>query len=134
MRCWQLKILLQILVALALSGVTVAENPKYEPDPGWTAPTDAAERPNPLAGKSEAVGGGKKIFQRECVECHGHDATGLEKKHSANLLHPAVQAESDGAIFWKITNGNPDRGMPSFSKLPELQRWQIVLYLRTLKR
>jgi len=36
-------------------------------------------------------------------------------------------------LFWKMTNGNPDRGMPSFSKLPELQRWQIVLYLRTLK-
>jgi hypothetical protein len=30
--------------------------------------------------------------------------------------------QSDGALFWKITNGNPDRGMPSFSKLPELQR------------
>jgi hypothetical protein len=23
--------------------------------------------------------------------------------------------------------------MPSFSRLPELQRWQLVLYLRTLK-
>ena len=70
---------------------------------------------------------------RECVECHGQDGKGLEKKHSANLRLPVVQAQSDGALFWKITNGNPDRGMPSFSKLPELQRWQVVLYIRMLK-
>ena len=49
------------------------------------------------------------------------------------LQLPAVQQQSDGTLFWKITNGNPDRGMPSFSRLPELQRWQLVLYLRTLK-
>ncbi len=57
----------------------------------------------------------------------------MEKKHSADLQLPVVQEQSDGTLFWKITNGNTGRGMPSFSKLPELQRWQIVLYIRTLK-
>jgi len=55
------------------------------------------------------------------------------KKHAADLQLTKVQEQSDGALFWKITNGNPDRGMPSFSRLPELQRWQLVLYLRRLK-
>jgi len=55
------------------------------------------------------------------------------RKHAADLQLPVVQSQSDGALFWKITNGNPDRGMPSFSRLPELQRWQLVLYLRTLQ-
>jgi mono/diheme cytochrome c family protein len=128
-----LAILVAVFATLLSCGIILAENPRYEPDPHWTAPPDAAARPNPLAGKSQLAAGGKKIFQRECAECHGQDATGLEKKHSADLLHPVVQSQSDGAIFWKISNGNPDRGMPSFSKLPELQRWQIILYLRTLK-
>ena len=57
----------------------------------------------------------------------------MEKKHSADLQLPVVQEQSDGVLFWKITNGNARKGMPSFSKLPELQRWQIVLYIRTLK-
>jgi hypothetical protein len=48
------------------------------------------------------------------------------------LQLPLVQQQSDGVLFWKITNGNTRRGMPSFSKLPELQRWQIVLYIRRL--
>jgi len=57
----------------------------------------------------------------------------MEPKHSADLCLPVVQQQSDGMLFWKITNGNTSRGMPSFSKVPELQRWQIVLYVRTLK-
>jgi len=71
---------------------------------------------------------------RNCVECHGKDGAGMEKKHSADLQLPIVQQESDGVLFWKITHGNTGRGMPSFSKLPELQRWQIVLYIRTLRQ
>ena len=53
-------------------------------------------------------------------------------KKAADFHLSAVQQQTDGTLFWKITNGNPDRGMPSFSRLPELQRWQIVLHLRTL--
>lgn len=109
-----------------------AQNTGYERDPKWVAPDSAASRSNPLAGRKEAVGGGGKLFQRHCVECHGTDGTG--RKKAADLTLPIVQAERDGVLYWKITNGNPDRGMPSFSRLPELQRWQLVLYLRTLKQ
>jgi len=111
-----------------------AQNLGYKPDAAWKVPPRAAARRNPLAGKPEAAGGGRKLFLRECVECHGQEGLGLEHKHSANFSLPAVQQQSDGSLFWKITNGNPDRGMPSFSKLPELQRWQLVLHLRTLAR
>jgi len=109
-----------------------AQNVSYQQDPKWQAPAEALARPNPLAQKPEATAGGKKLFQRNCVECHGATGTGLEKKRAADLQLTAVQQQTDGALFWKITNGNTDRGMPSFSRLPELQRWQLVLYLRTL--
>jgi mono/diheme cytochrome c family protein len=109
------------------------QNLHYQPDATWQAPSETASRENPLASKPKLAAGGRKLFVRNCVECHGADGTGIEKKHSADLQLPAVQQQSDGTIFWKITNGNAGRGMPSFSKLPELQRWQIVLYLRTLK-
>jgi mono/diheme cytochrome c family protein len=110
-----------------------AQNPTYQQDSAWRAPTDAAGRVNPLAQKPEGAAGGRKLFQRNCVECHGQDGTGIAKKHAADLQLPVVQDQTDGTLFWKITNGNPDRGMPSFSRLPELERWQIVLYLRSLK-
>jgi mono/diheme cytochrome c family protein len=124
----------RIVILMGVSTYLIwAENLSYVPDPNWKAPANAAARANPLAGKPALAAGGRKLFNRECVECHGEDAKGLEKKHSANLHLEVVQDQTNGTLFWKITNGNPDRGMPSFSKLPEAQRWQLVLYIRTLK-
>lgn len=120
-------------VALLVFTDALAQNVEYKPDPKWRAPVEAAVRPNPLASRPETSAGGRKLFTRNCEECHGRDGKGIEKKHSADLQLPVVQSESDGVLFWKITNGNAPRGMPSFSRLPELQRWQIVLYIRTLK-
>ncbi len=118
---------------LAFFGVMLGQNTAYQPDPGWRAPEAAASKPNPLAKRPEAAAGGKKLFLRNCTECHGNDGSGIIKKHAADLQLPVVQEQSDGALFWKITNGNPDRGMPSFSKLPGTQRWQLVLFLRSLR-
>lgn len=121
-----------LLIMALLAGIAFAQNPNYQQDAGWRAPEEAGARSNPLATHSEAAAGGRKLFQRNCAECHGPDGAGIEKKHSANFHLPVVQAQSDGVLFWKITNGNASRGMPSFSKLPQLQRWQLVLYIRTL--
>lgn len=121
------------LLATLLAAPAFAQNPQYQPDPEWHVPADAVVRENPLAARPDLAAGGRKLFVRNCVECHGRDGAGMEKKHSADLQLPAVQQQTDGTLFWKITNGNTKRGMPSFSKIPELQRWQIVLYIRTLK-
>lgn len=115
-----------------LVGLIFAENPSYQTDPNWRAPADAAAKPNPLAKRPETLPGGRKLFLKNCAECHGADGLGLENKHSADFALSTVQGQTDGTLFWKITNGNPDHGMPSFSRLPDLQRWQLVLYLRTL--
>jgi mono/diheme cytochrome c family protein len=119
------------IVLLGLATLLQAQNLRYKQDPNWQAPTDAAAKKNPLADKPDLAAGGGKLFLRICAHCHGSNAAGL--KNAADLLLPEVQAQSDGALFWKISNGNPDRGMPPWTRLPELQRWQIVLYLRTLK-
>ena len=100
----------------------------------WQAPPKAVARLNPLAGSTaasaSAVAGGKKLFRRHCAECHGANGAGI--KRAANLQSVDVQIQTDGILFWKITNGNLDRGMPAFSGLPEMERWQLVLYLHKL--
>jgi mono/diheme cytochrome c family protein len=122
-----------LLIPIVCSTFSIAQNPSYQPDSNWRAPANAVSRQNPLVSKPETAAGGKKLFLRNCAECHGSQGVGMEKKHSADLQLPVVQEQSDGTIFWKITNGNAVKGMPSFSKLPELQRWQIILFIRTLK-
>jgi mono/diheme cytochrome c family protein len=96
--------------------------------PAWKAPADAAAKQNPLNNKPELAAGGKKIFAKSCAVCH--DAG--EKQKGPHLASDAVQSESDGALFWKISHGNSRSGMPTFSSLPDAQRWQLVLYIRGL--
>lgn len=122
-----------VAATCAISLGALGQNSSYRQDAGWRAPAEAVSRPNPLSSRPEAAAGGEKLFKRNCVECHGEDGSGMAKKNAADLLLPEVQSQSDGTLFWKITNGNTDRGMPSFSRLPELQRWQLVLFLRALK-
>ena len=100
--------------------------------PKWQAPTAASQKENPLKSKPALAAGGEKIFGRTCVVCHGDPKKGGNGK-GPNLGSEAVQQESDGALFWKLTNGNSRTGMPSFSSLPEGQRWQLVLYIRSLR-
>ena len=114
-----------ILMGVLAYGVQVRDR-----DAGWIAPADAAEKVNPLAGRSDTVVGGRKMFQERCVTCHGEDRKGSPK--APDLTLPAVQAQSDGELFWKISGGNTRQGMPSFSFLPELQRWQLVQALRSM--
>lgn len=101
-------------------------------DPDWQAPVKASSKRNPLAGRADASPGGAKLFRDRCSSCHGSDGRGTSQ--APDLTQAAVQAQSDGALFWKITGGNAYVGMPTFSFLPEPQRWQLVLHLRELAR
>ena len=112
-----------VYVSLVVATAHVREH-----DVCWTAPQNAAAKQNPLANRPDAAAGGAKLFQDRCAMCHGADARGTED--APDLSQPDVQAQTDGALFWKISTGNSRSGMPTFSFLPELQRWQLVLHLR----
>jgi mono/diheme cytochrome c family protein len=116
-----------ILQVVALAALTAQSS---QQNPSWVAPDRAASKPNPLAGRPELAGGGRKIFGQRCAQCHGDDAQGTRRAPS--LLSRRVQAETDGALFWKISSGDTRAGMPSFSYLPAPERWQLVLHLRSL--
>jgi mono/diheme cytochrome c family protein len=105
-----------------------------KPDP-WDvalakAPPKAASWPNPYAGRRDALLAGRKLFRRYCAECHGRDARGSMK--APNLHSPVVQQAAPGVLFWFFTNGNLWHGMPSWSGLPDQQRWQLVTYVKSL--
>ena len=99
-------------------------------DGTWIAPAGQASRVNPFAARADAAAGGRKIFQQRCASCHGDDGRGTRR--GPDLTERDVHAETDGALFWKISHGNARTGMPAFSFLPEQQRWQLILHLRSL--
>jgi mono/diheme cytochrome c family protein len=123
---------MRALAAVLLACAAIAFAQEATPlDPHWTVPEKAAQRSNPLREKPELAAGGRKIFDRNCVQCHG-DEKHERKNNAPDLASALVQQESDGALFWRISSGNARKGMPAFSSLPEAQRWQLVLYIRSL--
>jgi len=117
------------LLAMVCLGIAQTAKP---PAQKWEAPADAAAKPNPEAKNPDAPAVGRKLYMRTCVGCHEEDGSGKDTG-AANLRSPEVQAQSDGALFWKVSNGNTAAGMPSFASLPETDRWDVVTFLRTLK-
>jgi len=87
-------------------------------------------RPATREASSEIRAGGK-LFAQHCASCHGVNATGGTRAPS--LHTPAVQAMPDAALVQFLTDGNLPKGMPSWSRLPEERRWQLVRYLKSLK-
>ena len=117
------------LVAWAAVSVVSAQAPGP-----WVAPANEKATKNPVKG----IGNAKKTVETNCVSCHGASGKGdgpaaaaLPPPKPANWTGDAVQKQSDGEIFWKISNG---RGaMPPWKHLPDNERWEIVNYIRTLK-
>lgn len=107
--------------------------------PKWVAPASADNIVNPLKNDPNAAASGKNLYKVLCLVCHGvkgkgdgMGGTGLNPK-PADLSSEAVQSQTDGAIFWKIAEGRTP--MASYkASIPEKQRWQIINYIRTLKK
>ncbi len=105
----------------------------------WTAPADADKKVNPVASNEKSIAAGKDIFGKSCVSCHGKKGKGDGPK-SAELDKPVSDftkedfgKQTDGAIFWKITEGR--KPMPSFKKeMTEEQRWQVINYIKEFSK
>jgi mono/diheme cytochrome c family protein len=118
---------LLILLFVLMSALSYALQVR-DRDATWVAPSEDALNVNPLASRPDTVAGGRKLFHQRCSNCHGESARGTTK--APDLTQDDVQAQTDGALFWKISGGNSRQGMPGFSFLPESQRWQLVLHIR----
>ena len=94
------------------------------------APARAHPVTNPYAGNTEALRAGRKLFVRHCAECHGQG--GLGAGRAPGLSSPSARLASPGDLFWFLTNGDRSAGMPSWSRLPDARRWQIVTFVKSL--
>jgi mono/diheme cytochrome c family protein len=104
----------------------------------WQAPAEALNLASPVKNIPDAAKIGREYYMQRCADCHGKEGKGngymskSVQKPPTNLTSEAVQANSDGELFWKITNGKSP--MPANRvRFTDEQRWYIVAYLRTLK-
>jgi mono/diheme cytochrome c family protein len=89
-------------------------------------------RTNPFAGDPGAVAAGALVYRDHCLQCHKGNAEGDGHKRPP-LRSERLRSASEGDIEWFLRQGDLGHGMPSWSSLPEAQRWQIVAYLKSIQ-
>ena len=92
------------------------------------APAMQTARLNPLASNPEARQAGARLYASHCAGCHGRDRQGIGSAPA--LADAKIYNAPPGTLFWILRRGAVFTGMPDFADLPELQRWQIVTFLK----
>ena len=127
-----------LLAAFSLV-VFSAYMPQKTGDP-WLVPEKNKKMKNPVASDKESIAAGKALYVKHCKSCHGAKGLGDGTKAAqlktkcGDFSSTEFQAQSDGALYYKVSEGRDD--MPSFKKKLPVQEdiWSIVNYLRSLKK
>lgn len=131
-RSGMLTLALALAVLATCAGTAGAQS---ESNALWVAPERAARQTDPTPPTPSNIKHGRTLFQRECELCHGKAGHGdglqaayLQTK-PADLAADRIQSQTDGAIFYKITEG---RGQMPKAKLNDSEKWAVIEYVRTL--
>ncbi|MEO0037550.1 MAG: hypothetical protein RIQ59_761 [Bacteroidota bacterium] len=123
------------LTALLLVSFTVVIQKK------WDAPAKYKSMKNPSDPKDkDGMNEAKALFAKQCSSCHGKKGLGDGSKAAdlkgdvGDFTSADFQKQTDGEIFYKMTEGRDE--MPSFKKkiAEDDDRWLVVNFLRTLKK
>ena len=125
------------LLSLGFAGVMAFSQDAKKAEEEWKVPTRAAKKKNPIPADAKSIARGRTVYVKECLACHGETGKGDGpkakeiEKHPGNLADPKMWDQTDGALFYKTTEGK--KPMPAYDKtLKDEERWDVVNYTRTL--
>src|SRR2546423_1127012 len=128
-----------LLILAAVAGVIVYSAVHKSPR-SWPVPEEAKQLNNPLQATGPALKSAREVYTDKCAHCHGDEGRGDGR--DADKYDPAptdftdtkrMNEATDGELFYKISEGK--KPMPVFkNKLSEDQRWELVLFLRSLAK
>jgi glucose/arabinose dehydrogenase len=113
-----------VVFGIAVASALAADTPFHD------APASAKAMKNPYSGQQAAIDAGKVVYARNCLACHGRAGQGTGNVPS--LVDGKLKGVTAGEVFWFITKGDADNGMPSWAQLPEEKRWQVVTYVEAM--
>ena len=105
----------------------------------WVVPEKFDKMANPVKSDAASLATGKSLWSKHCQSCHGKEGKGDGSKAASLKTKPIdftsadFTKQSDGAIFYKTSEGRKD--MPAFKKkIPDADEiWAIVNHMRTFK-
>lgn len=126
-----------LMIGLTCISFTVIHN--IDPKP-WPVPDSFKKMKNPVTSDAASIAEGKALWNTHCKSCHGAKGLGDGSKAAqlktepGDFSKPVVQNQTDGELFYKLTEGRDD--MPNFKKkIPDAdERWSLVNFMRTMKK
>jgi mono/diheme cytochrome c family protein len=111
------------------------------PDPATEDAMDAAKKaagavPNPVPATAESLARGARLYETNCLVCHGSEGRGdglvgskFVTKSPVDLNEDYTQDQPDGALFFTLTRG---RALMPFYRdaLSAEERWDVVNYVK----
>lgn len=100
-----------------------------------------------IASSPRVLAQGETIYKKKCLACHGAEGDG--QGEAAYLLYPRPRNftrgeyrlistwdtnPTDEDLFRTISRGMPGSAMPSWSHLPEDQRWALIHYIKSFSK
>ena len=133
------KIILTAAIIMGLTSISFTVMNNTDPKP-WPVPANFKSMKNPVASDASSIADGKALWATHCKSCHGAKGLGDGSKAAqlktepGDFSKPFVQTQTDGELFYKLSEGRDD--MPNFKKkMPEAdERWSLVNFIRTLKK
>ncbi len=123
------RVVLTSITALMLSITLIpylqAQNKNFH-----DAPASAKRLKDPYTANKQVLTRGRELFHHYCARCHGENGQG--SGNIPALVDGALETVTPGEVFWFVTKGSPQNGMPSWAKVPRNQRWEIVTYVKSL--
>ena len=128
----------KLLLGLVLVAFSIVALAAYYQNRPWKVPEEAKQLKNPIPSSPQALAAARAVYLEKCANCHG-DAGKGDGPDAANYFPSPtnltdarhVNSVTDGEIFYQISQGR--KPMPGFKRrLTEEQRWQLVLFVRSL--
>ena len=104
--------------------------------PGFAQLDSMSALANPVPADERSLENGRRYYQINCAVCHGATGNAEGPVTAYGLPVPSVvsaqaQGYSDGYLWGIIRNG---RGlMPTYNRIEEMDRWDVVNYVRGLQ-
>ena len=129
------KLFIRVVLTICITSMSLIAISQTTP---WMVPEKYVKMSNPVKADAKSIAAGKALYLVNCEACHGKKGFGNGTKAPdlktapGNFSKVTFQSQTDGAIFYKITEGRKE--MPKSKKdLPNaIDRWNLVNYLRTL--
>ena len=124
-----MKHLLLFLFVLLFPVILFAQNE-------WIVPVTDTGKISPYIFEEEMVTTGEVLYENVCTSCHGVPTKNNPMPFAPSPGDPAsdkFQGQTDGSMFYKITNGRG--GMPSFANsLAEEEIWSLIAFIRSFNK